>query len=236
MQARTVFVLYLVALHAFVLVMAWLVLWRPNLLGRLAGAGLDMDAYRREVGAFLERVDASAPPGRVVCVGDSHVQGLAVTRIANGALNFGIGSETADGVRARVAKLRCLETAKALVVVVGHNDLRRRDEADLLADMSAVLTSSRASLPILVVAIPPVAAKSAVPELNERIAAVNPGLQALTTLRERTGFVDAHADLADAHGYLRDDYHVGDGLHLNAAGNERFAARLRAGLEAVLKQ
>ncbi|MCA8969580.1 MAG: hypothetical protein KDC95_07350 [Planctomycetes bacterium] len=236
MPSRTVIVVYVVLLHVALVAALVLLIVRPGIVDRLLGGGrIDMSAFRRETAAYLERVDQSAPDGAVLFVGDSQVQSLAVARVAPNAINLGIGSDTAAGVRARLETMQSLTRASALVLVVGHNDARTRSPEDFLADVSAILDGLPATLPVVVCAILPID-PSLVRGLGTKdIKSLNTAIEALTALRPTTVFVDPGPALSGVDGVLRAECHVGDGVHLSKVGNVLFADRLRAALAKLVK-
>ncbi len=77
--------------------------------------------------SFYERVDKNVPPGSVVVVGDSLIQGLCVPAIAQSnayvAVGFGIGGDTIEGITDRLKRLDAKTTASVVVIEGGINDL-----------------------------------------------------------------------------------------------------------------
>ena len=65
------------------------------------------------------------------------------------------------------------------------------------------------------------------------IQPLNRELEARVRNRLGSRWVDAGPRLADAAGQLRAEFHDGDGLHLNSAGNAVWIAELRAALAAA---
>lgn len=233
------------AVHGLLVVL----LLRPDVAERLAWRfGLprpqaEITAFHREMTAYHARADAGVPDGAVIVLGDSLVQGLTVTALAPGAVNYGIGMDTTAAVLQRLPHhASSLPRARAIVLAVGVNDLLRtdRDDAAIRRLRAQLVAALPAQVPLLIGALLPVdAARQRVPAgLNARIAALNATLHADVAAWRAQGrrvqLVDAGPALRDATGALAARWHVGDGLHLNAAGNAVWAAALRRGLDALV--
>ena len=54
-------------------------------------------------------------------LGDSHVQGLAVSSITPNAVNLGIGGNTTVGLIQRLQNLKSLQLARTVVIAIGYN-------------------------------------------------------------------------------------------------------------------
>ena len=202
----------------------------------------EITALYREMVAYHARGDAGVPDGAVIVLGDSHVQGLAVTAIAPGAVNYGIGMDTTWGLLQRLPQhAGSLGRARAIVLAIGVNDLLRtgRDDAAIRQLRARLVAALPADVPLLIGALLPVdASRLRQPAgLNARIDALNATLAADAEAWRRQGrrvaVVDAGPALRDATGGLAPAWHLGDGLHLNAAGNAIWAAALRRGLDAL---
>lgn len=177
------------------------------------------DHYRRMM-IYHERIDGSIPQGAVLFIGDSITQGLCVAAVCDRAVNFGIGSDTTVGVLHRLPRYHAIERASAVVVAIGVNDLRRRDDAVILENMEQIIRFISARAPLIISAVMPVdeRVESVGQGRNERITALNKKIAELCT--EHTGciFVDVSEALTDEEDNLAAHYHVGDGVHLNTAG------------------
>ena len=106
-----------------------LALARPDTLRRLAKTLGLRDAnqqwfYNQNV-AFHQRVDACVPDQAMIFIGDSFIQGLCVTEVGPGAINFGIGGDTTEGVLTRLPRYRSVAHARVVVFAVGDNDLHK---------------------------------------------------------------------------------------------------------------
>lgn len=163
------------------------------------------------------RMDGNVPAGSVIFIGDSLTQGLAVTAIANPSVNYGIGGDTTLGVMYRLTRYQSIQTARAVVVAIGTNDLKFRSDQDILKNWQAIAATIPQQVPVLYSAILPVGANLS--GQNRRIQALNTALKAWTQGSNRLFFADASPHLVDQSGNLNPIFHNGDGLHLNSKGN-----------------
>jgi lysophospholipase L1-like esterase len=129
-------------------------------------------------------------------------------------LNRAIFSDTTAGLLIRWDRnLNTLDIDK-LFVMAGYNDLKYRTNAEILHNMSTLLSKSTARK-IYVQSILPVAASR--PDINARIAELNRDLKKLC-LEHNYYFIDLHSHFLNpnntglAPGFSR------DGVHPNAAG------------------
>lgn len=200
--------------------------WRNQLLGRSS----EVPAWYHDVHGFYLRQDALLAPGRLVFIGDSHVQSLAVGNISVDAVNFGIGGDTSQALLAR-ANYRALKQARAIVLVIGTNDLIRRDDATLLANVRTLL-ERWSGTPVVLSTVLPVDDRA-----NPRLQPRTPRLAGLATAYARLcaeyrhcRVLDSYRLFSDTEGRLLARWHEGDGIHLNAAGYERWQLALQQAL------
>ena len=223
--------LYLLLLHLallFALAKPDLLLrWRNQLLGRSS----EVPTWYHDVHGFYQRQDAQLTSGRLVFIGDSHVQSLAVANLAADAVNFGIGGDTSQALLAR-ANYRALTQARAIVLVIGTNDLIRRDDAALLANVRTLL-ARWSGTPVVLSTILPVDDRA-----NPRLQPRTPRLAGLATAYARLcaefqhcHLLDSYRLFSDAEGRLSATWHEGDGIHLNAAGYLRWQRALQQALQ-----
>ncbi len=218
---RRLLIAHVVTVH---LVLA-LVLWRSDALPRLQrvlglAAPPEPTEHYGRMRPILDRIDAQAPDGAVVLLGDSIVQGYHAAALGPDVVNLGVGTDTTAGLLDRLADYGSPARARAIVVSVGHNDLRLRDDAELLENWGDILSALPCCIPLVCVAILPVD-ETASPDLagfNARTRGLAEGMAALCTERLGTVFLDMSDDLADADGNLADAFHDGDGIHLSPAG------------------
>ncbi len=222
---KRVVLFYLIALH---LVTALLLVQGDTIsrAGRKLGLSVRQqeitDHYRLMV-AFHTRVDGNVPDGAVIFIGDSLVQGLAVSAVASPAVNFGIGRDTTVGVLRRIPLYSSIARAGLVVVAVGLNDMRFRSNREILANLRAVDRLIPRRVPVLFSGILPIDEGICAREGKrsmQRIGELNTRLKVWTETVDNRYFVDAGQDLLDARGLLAARFHIGDGVHLNSRGNE----------------
>lgn len=171
---------------------------------------------------YHARMDGNVPAGAVIFIGDSLVQGLCVSAVACPAVNYGIGSDTTIGVLQRLPAYPSLARAGAIVLAIGVNDFRRRPNGEILAHYRQILATLPGNAPVVINAVLP-QDEAVRPEWRDRntgrIQPLNRELEHLAASDPRWSFINVGPSLVDAAGNLRDEFHVGDGVHLNAAGN-----------------
>ncbi len=213
-----------------------IVVARPDVVDRIrARAGLvsqdevELTPFHHRIVRYHRRISGNVLPGSVHFIGDSFIQGLCVSCITHPAVNFGIGGDTSYGVLRRLPQYPSIQSAAAVVLAFGFNDLWFRSDEEILDNYRQVLQALPPQLPVIVTALFPVddQAEPALAGMNQRIAGLNPQLAKLCAERPYCVFVDIGDQLRDQSGRLAARYHDGDGLHLNSAGNALWIAALR---------
>lgn len=184
--------------------------------------------YYRQLLAFQQRIDEMLPVNSILFIGDSAIQGLDVTSIANQGVNFGIGGDTTAGVMARIGTYRSVESAKCVVLAVGYNDLKSSTNDEIVRNMERILQEIPRGPQVVCCGIVPTNERIRKERWNSRIADLNSSYARLCARREGTAFVDFSSRLADSMGNLRAEYSLDDGLHLNLAGRRMVANELRS--------
>jgi lysophospholipase L1-like esterase len=182
-----------------------------------------MPEYRR---AFWRQRAAKA--GSIVFAGDSLTGGWATLESdfpgANVA-NRGIGGDVSRGLLFRFQEDVLDLQPKAVIVLIGINDLTaRRPASETLANIHALVQLKQAQLPatpMLLVTVPPTDDPNAPVDARER-GQLNAGLKALATSSPTLSIVDFHAATATADGTPDLRYFQPDRLHLSAAGYVRW--------------
>ena len=188
---------------------------------------------------FYERVDKNVPEGSVFVIGDSLVHGLCVPALfaREGfpvAVGFGIGGDTLDGITTRLKRLNSKDSASAIVLQGGINDLLNgADDEEFKCRYIAMLNEIPHGVPFIAVMLfPLVESKAGI--TNSRIAELNKWMTATVAKRPNGAVCDLTCMLADPrNGCLLNNYHIGDGLHLNKKGNDIFLLGLRRCLAEV---
>lgn len=164
--------------------------------------------------------------GAVVFIGDSLVgnwKDLERTFPGLSVANRGIGGDVSRGVLFRFQEDVLDLNPKAVVILVGTNDLSARGSSDdVIANLSEVIAMAKkhnASMPVVVCTVPPRNSPKApihagaVEELNQKIRALTAnGVQVL----------DLFALLSNPEGKPVPEYFGGDLLHLAKPGYAKF--------------
>ena len=182
------------------------------------------------------RADANVPDHAAVFIGDSTIQGLCVSAVAANAVNYGIAGDTTRGVLSRLPAYPSLGRARAIVIAAGVNDLGGLPAWKIVRNWTAIADDLPAHVPVFFAAILPVDERRQscwTGRNRDLIRPLNEQLAAQLATRPNRYFVDPSTRLQDATGNLSPDFHVGDGLHLNAAGNAVLIDALDAVLEAA---
>ena len=216
--------------------LAALVWLSPAARLRSIGTALWVEARVRpaHLTEFQRSLDPWIPSRAVILSGDSLIAMLPARWVDEHAVNFGVGAATVGQIRAQLHGLRSPATARALVLLLGTNDVVHRPLAAAEADLRALLAALPASLPVLLCTVPPVDPLVHRDRSPDTIARFNERWAACAAARPGTRLVRVETVLADAAGHLPASLHQGDGLHLNAEGNRRLAALLRATLAALV--
>jgi lysophospholipase L1-like esterase len=221
MLTKRLLVIYLLLLH---LALGFLLL-KTNFIEkakqRLGFPKSELTQHYHSMVSYQRRMDSHVPENSVIFIGDSVTQSLTVSAVSDKAVNYGIGSDTTAGVLERVPYYQSLRSAKAVVLAIGTNDLKRRGDREIIENYKSTLDILGDDIQIVICAILPVDEKiERRVGLNNRIQAINHSL--LTLIREHPSstFINPGDDLVGQDGNLSSSYHTGDGLHLNAQGNK----------------
>ncbi len=217
------------------------VTWKSDFLNRVQfyfqgtrGEAENMEQYQRMLGFHSRSVEA-VPDDAFIFIGDSLVQGLSVVAVHPLSVNYGIGRDTTKGVLDRLPiYMPALERAGGIVIAIGVNDLHYRGVDDALENYAQILASLPEGRPIFLSAILPVDLNlgEKFGEQGEWIEKFNQGLKSLAEERDGVTLIESGEVLdLDQDGRLDAKFHIGDGLHLNSAGNRVWAQRMREELQ-----
>lgn len=230
-RMRKIIILYIIFLHVFVVI----TIVKTDILSRIqAKIGLVeneenyLTYYYQTMVAFHKRLDKNIPINSVIFIGDSLIQGLAVTAIFPKSINFGIGQDTTEGALARIPYYSSISRSKLVVVAIGVNDLWERDDEEIVNNYLKIIDLIPTKIPILFSAIMPInelASKKS--NYNYRISSLNARIKKICSNNPRLNFLDISSDLIDLSGNLSEQYHNGDGIHLNGLGNSIWISNLK---------
>jgi hypothetical protein len=162
----------------------------------------------------VEYVDASAPSGAVVFLGDSHLHRLAVAAVAERPVNLAYGGQTAEQVAEALPGYASPAKARAIVLMIGTNDLLRGEHDALPGRLKSVLAALPAGVPLV---------WSGVPPLNGKPQKINETIRALCASRRGCTYVGAPSAL------------LKDKVHMAPAGVAEWVRALRAALPADVR-
>lgn len=230
--------IYLFVIHVFII----LYFYNNDFLNDLIFEGdiyseaeiLNSECYKTQL-TFSKRVDENINSDVVVFIGDSLIKGVAVTTVHNNSVNFGIGNDTTVGVLKRVSQYASIKKSKLVVISVGLNDLEFRDDFEILENYKKIIQLIPDNVKVIINSILPI--NSVVlnkPNYKNRLIALNMGLKKISESSRRLYFLNITSDLTNFEGDLSDEYHVGDGVHLNARGNNIWISKLQEKLSKII--
>lgn len=175
----------------------------------------------------------------IVFAGDSLTaswESLALDFPEQRVANRGIGGDVSRGLLFRFEEDVLALKPKAIVILIGTNDLTARQDADpTLANVRSMLSLARRksrTLPILLCTVPPSANPKAPVDEKER-RSLNQGLRAIAKGDPHVVLVDLFEATATSDGAPDPRYFRPDLLHLSAAGHARWKKLLQAALRDV---
>lgn len=139
--------------------------------------------------------------------------------------NRGIGGDVSRGLLFRFEEDVLALHPKAIVILIGINDLTARQPATAtLANIRSMLEMKRAQqpeVPVVLCTVPPSAnPKAPIDERQRRF--LNQGLRQLAKENQRVSLVDLYAAMSTTDGTPDLRYFQPDQLHFSAAGQERW--------------
>lgn len=233
-----VFLAYLILLHALL----GLTLWKSDFLARvtrkLSGRPpvREITDHYRTMVRYHARMDETVPDGSVLFIGDSLIEGLCPDAVICPSVNYGIGNDTTVGVIRRLGEYHSLARASAVVLAIGGNDMKFRDNQHIVQNYRRILQMLPSTVPIVCSAVLPVnEARYSGPAgiSNARILDINASLRTLCSEDKHRLFVDVGRRLVEENGSLAPAFHEGDGVHFNKAGTEIWINEMRAAVRQV---
>ena len=228
------FFVYLIIIHISLVI----VLLKPDFAHRLQSklghenSAPELTPHFKRMLSYHKRIDGNVPDGAVIFIGDSITQGLAVIAVSPKSVNYGIGSDTTIGVLERIPAYKSLSHAKAIIIAIGVNDLRRRDNDEIIKNYKQILKKLPENIPIIANAILPVDEEIRnQTRRNDRISSLNIALNSICDGYKNVYFVNLSKQLIDSGNNLADSYHVGDGIHLNTKGYNVWIKELKKALK-----
>ena len=227
---KSMTILYLVLIHLALVVVLLESDFIDKLRLKIGGSSVEITPHFRDMVSYHKRIDGNVPNGAVIFIGDSLTQGLCVSAIAPVAVNYGIGNDTTVGVLKRLHDYESINRAKAVVLAIGINDMEFRSNDEILLNIKAIRSYIPSTVPVVISGVLPIDVAESLSWEVGRIVDLNTDLKNLAESIESTIFLDSGALMQDGEGRLKRALHIGDGVHLNAAGNEIWINSLKKAL------
>ena len=233
---KVLMLMYLIAVHVFIVVYRKEIVFNIKHDIGIYSENNDLNSqHHRILMTFYGRVDKNTQSDSIIFVGDSLIQGLAVSAVHNNSVNFGIGNDTTVGVLSRLKQYSSILNSKAVVISVGINDLKYRSNTEILKNYKEILEIIPDNIPVLINSILPVnEIISNNKAYNSRLLDLNKQLKNLCSQNDRLYFLDMTKFLINSDGNLSGQYHVGDGVHLNRKGNSIWILKLKESLSTII--
>lgn len=193
------------------------------------GLGPELTKHYFRMLSYHKRIDSNVPAGSVIFIGDSITQGLCVSAVSPMSVNYGIGTDTSFGVLNRLKEYQSLNRASNVVIEIGTNDLKRRSNDAIVYNYQKIMEYLPTNLSIVFSSVLPMDEGVRVDMIgyNKRIRGLNASMKDLCAKSHRLQFVDVNPQLVDKTGNLSDQFHIGDGVHLNTLGYQVWIAALK---------
>ena len=181
--------------------------------------------HRRQIPNTVEKT--------ILFIGDSHIQGLNTSAITARALNFGIGGDTSKGLLQRISTYGDLNKFNCVVVEIGFNDIQVFSSSQTLANLRQIRLKFPLSTQILLNSVIKPSFESKYHDRMESVDKLNGLYREFADNHENTIFLDNRALFVNKELGLKQNFHIGDGLHLNSIGNGKWIAFLAEKLTAL---
>ncbi len=218
MRKGLIFILYGILLHIFLIIL----LVKSNAFSlihtKLFPSDKPVGRTYVETHAFYKRVNNNLTMGHTIFLGDSHIQGLAVSEVIGKSVNFGIGKDVTKRLINRVRDYDAISRAKNIVIAIGINDLAHQSVESTIKQFEQLFSLLPKESFLYVHAIFFIDEKLFKGNIeNNDIIKLNNKLKQLVSVRKKSEFIDINNQLITK-GQLSEEYHIGDGMHLNAKG------------------
>ncbi|MBI5577661.1 MAG: hypothetical protein HY895_00785 [Deltaproteobacteria bacterium] len=245
---KKVFIIYVLLVHAFVVLVLLksdfigrvqtkfgLINLKPELTERYSEADLKPELTERyhAMIAYHSMMDSNIPENAIIFMGDSLTQSLPVSAITPLGVNFGIGNDTSLAITKRLKQYSSIRRAKIVIIAIGLNDLSMMDPNEVIKNNENIINSIPPNIDIVFSAVHPVNENFYKQQgrSNERIDQLNSGLKQLCSKYSNVNFINIAKLLKDETGNLSNEYHIGDGVHLNYYGYKIWIKELKMKIE-----
>lgn len=216
-----------------------LALVRPGSIRQLAKKlGLpdaNLNWFHDQTLAFHKRIDPCVPDNAVLFIGDSSIQGLCVTEIADHAINYGIGGDTTEDLLSRLPEYESLTRARAVVFSIGDNDLLKgRTEEEIIGSYRRILVQMPKKVSVFFCSLTPGSENPKHELMNRDVESLNREIKQLSSSRAACHFVDLASCVSNERGFLLAEYADTDGVHLNGRGYRVCIEKLNESLQSAI--
>jgi len=175
------------------------------------------DHYHKLHSQHLNNIK-SLPESPILFLGDSLTEAMPIENITDRGVNYGISQDTTYGLKLRVDDYSHLAKAEAIFICIGINDFwRGRDNEGIVTNIKTIIEKLPKDIPIFLNGVLPVDEVDRWIGWPKRIQALNHQLVSLAN-QFNINFIDAHSKMAEENGFLKANYHNGDGVHLSEQG------------------
>ena len=228
MPKQKLFWIYLVVLHLLLALLVTRTDAYQMLLGYFGVPPAEGGEYQRNVLAFQLRQQPFIQKNSVHLLGDSHIQGLYLNDFCPKAVNLGIGGDTTSGLLARLPYYSSIQSASAVVLLIGYNDLPYRSNIQIIEQYQQVLAKLAPHTKKLLVAIPPPASTFTNFEAAQRVQQLNVELKKLAEGSSQLEFIAGTWQTMPVE--AADKLLLTDGIHLAESGYDVLRSQLRQAL------
>ena len=147
--------LYIISIHLILL----LIIIQPSIITTIKNKLItnnNMNSFYYSMLAYHQRLDRNIKDNAVLFLGDSLIQGLAVSSVTPYAVNYGIGHDTTEGLINRLPLYNSLHKVKLIVLEIGHNDLYIHSEEDIINNFKVIFDFLSPNTKIIVNSIFPI--------------------------------------------------------------------------------
>lgn len=211
---------YLVIIHLLLAV----VLWKSNFLNKvqikLGISSSETLSFYEQMTLYHQQMDGSIPEDATIFIGDSITQALATSAVTKTGVNFGIGTDTTQGVVERLPLYQSIRRSKVVVLAIGVNDIYQQvDHLNTRANYRSILDSIPSDIPVIAASILPIGSEAERSHFtNADIVSLNSDIEALSDEYPNVLYLNTSKNFKDDAGFLQTQFHIGDGVHLSNKG------------------
>jgi len=173
-------------------------------------------------------LDAKNKAGSIIFIGDSITEHFDVKTVSSNALNFGISMDTTIGTIKRISKYSSLNSAFAIIILIGVNDINRygRSAEQITKNHKKILSLLPSDILVFICDVLPVDERVKFDGYNKIIQKINSGISTVSAEYDNVIYVPMFKLFSGSDSNLMTKYHVGDGIHLNKNGYKIFKTTL----------